>query len=73
VEWRRRERHDYGMRIAHVPHSRDALTRAKAAKPRRWSGRRRGARRDFRREIVGKCDGGFEVGSLGRGDISEVA
>jgi len=61
VEWRQRERHDYGMRIAH-------------AKPRQEYGvEPQRARRDFRREIVGKCDGGFEVGSLGRGDISEVA
>ena len=30
--------------IAHVPHSRDALTRAKAAKPRRGSECRRGTR-----------------------------
>ena len=40
----------FGIRegIAHVPHSRDALTRAKDAKPRRRSGRRRGTQRNTR-------------------------
>jgi len=36
---------EIGERIAHVPHSRDALSRAKDAKPRRRSGRRRGSER----------------------------
>jgi len=44
--WRSRGRRAWRF-FTHVPHSRDALTRAKVAKPRRGSGRRRGARRDF--------------------------
>ena len=40
--------------IAQVPHSRDALTHAKNAKPRLWAGRRRGTQRS-----TGTGEGGW--------------
>ena len=46
---------------------------AKVAKPRCRSGRRRRTRRDFRCENVGMCEGGFELGNIGSGGISEAA
>ena len=40
--------------IAQAPHSRDAITHAKNAKPRLWSGRRRGTQRS-----TGRGEGGW--------------
>jgi len=64
VEWRRRERHDYGMRIAHAPHSwaadysrqgrkgQKAPTRA----PTRVGAQTRDAREYWEGVIVTACD-----------------
>ncbi len=55
------------LRIAHVPHSRDALTRAKAAKvgkPRRGSGRRRGTRGGDFEWLIFPCVCGKRLGVI---------
>ena len=64
-----------GRQPSYAPNFADSGGATKGARngPRRGSGRRRGTRRDSRCENVGKCEGGFEVGSLGSGGISEAA
>jgi len=52
-----------GEGIAHVPQSRDTLTRAKVAKPRRGSGRRRGTQRKMGDWLLG-IGGEYELGKF---------